>query len=98
MNMIDLANIYSLTDFQKQTKKHLRWLKKTGEPQVLTLNGHAEVVVQSARAYQELLERADLADSVRIVGRRARSSAKRDVPADKVLAEIRAKLGIEGQR
>jgi PHD/YefM family antitoxin component YafN of YafNO toxin-antitoxin module len=96
--MIDLANIFSLTEFQKQTKKHLRRLKKTGQPQVLTLNGHAEIVVQSAKAYQELLDRAELTGSVRTVGRRNASPAKRDVPAEKVLAEIRNKLGLEGPR
>ena len=96
--MIDLANIFSLTDFQKQTRKHLRRLKKTGQPQVLTLNGHAEIVVQSAKGYQELLERAELIDSARTVARRAAASARRDVPAEKVLAQIRDKLGLEGPR
>jgi PHD/YefM family antitoxin component YafN of YafNO toxin-antitoxin module len=92
--MIELTNIHSLTDFQKQTKEHLKRLKKTGKPEVLTLNGHAEVVVQSAKGYQELLDRADLADSVRILGKRSESSTRKDIPAEKVLAEIRAKLGI----
>jgi PHD/YefM family antitoxin component YafN of YafNO toxin-antitoxin module len=92
--MIELTNIHSLTDFQKQTKEHLKRLKKTGKPEVLTLNGHAEVVVQSAKGYQELLDRADLADSVRILGKRSKSSTRKDIPAEKVLAEIRAKLGI----
>jgi PHD/YefM family antitoxin component YafN of YafNO toxin-antitoxin module len=92
--MIELTNIHSLTDFQKQTKEHLRRLKKTGKPEVLTLNGHAEVVVQSAKGYQELLERADLTDSLRILRKRAASSTRKDVPAEKVLAEIRAKLGL----
>lgn len=96
--MIDLQDICTIAQFQKQTRKHMRRLKKTGKPQVLTQNGRAEVVVQSAKAYQELLERADLAESVRIVGKRASDSRRRNVPADKVLAEIRAKLGIQGRR
>ena len=91
--MIDVTNICSLTDFQKQTKKHLRRLKRTGKPEVLTLNGQAEVVVQSAQAYQELLERADLGDSVRILTKRLADNGKKDSSADKVLDEIKARLG-----
>lgn len=54
--MIDLQEIHSLTDFQRNTKEHIERLKKTGKPQVLTVNGKAEVVVQDATSYQELLE------------------------------------------
>lgn len=53
---ISLANIHSLSDFQRNAKGHLRKLRKTGRPAVLTVNGHAEVVVQSAEAYQKLLD------------------------------------------
>jgi len=96
--MIDLSNIHSLTSFQKETKKHLRRLKKTGKPEVLTLNGQAEIVVQSAKAYQELLKRADLNDSVRVIGKRVAEGTAKDIPAAKVLAGVRAKLGLEGAR
>lgn len=34
----------------------LEQLRKTGRPMVLTLNGRAEVVVQGASAYQDLLD------------------------------------------
>ena len=37
--MIDLSNIRSLSDFQRNTKAHVRRLKKTGKPEVLTING-----------------------------------------------------------
>lgn len=52
----DLANIHSLSDFQRNTKLHLRKLKKSGKPAILTVNGQAEVAVQSAAAYQQLLD------------------------------------------
>jgi PHD/YefM family antitoxin component YafN of YafNO toxin-antitoxin module len=54
--MIKPADIGSLTDFARNTKAHLRRLKRTGRPELLTVNGKAEVVVQSATAYQRLLE------------------------------------------
>ena len=40
--MIDLKEIHPLTDFQRNTKAHLKHLKKTGKPHVLTVNGRAE--------------------------------------------------------
>jgi prevent-host-death family protein len=66
---IDLAQIHSLSDFQRNTKDHLRKLKKTGKPAVLTVNGQAEVVVQSAEAYQRLLDDHELLESVRGISR-----------------------------
>ena len=66
---IDLAQIHSLSDFQRNTKDHLRKLKKTGKPAVLTVNGQAEVVVQSAEAYQRLLDDHELLESIRGISR-----------------------------
>lgn len=66
---IQLANIRSLSDFQRNTRDHLRQLKDSGEPVVLTVNGQAEVVVQSAAAYQKLLDDQELLESIRSVGR-----------------------------
>ena len=56
---IDLSSIYALSDFQRNTRDHIARLKQTGSPAVLTVNGQAEVVVQSAEAYQKLLEDHD---------------------------------------
>lgn len=56
--MIDLKDIHSLTEFQRNVKDHVHYLKETGRPEVLTINGKAELVVQDAEAYQRL---ADLA-------------------------------------
>ena len=54
--MIKTEDIGSLTGFARNTKAHLKRLKRTGRPELLTVNGKAEVVVQSASAYQRLLE------------------------------------------
>lgn len=49
-------DIGPLTDFSRNTKAHLKRLKRTGRPELLTVNGKAEVVVQNASAYQRLIE------------------------------------------
>jgi prevent-host-death family protein len=55
-DMVRPEDVGSLTDFSRNTKAHLKRLKRTGRPELLTVNGKAEVVVQSASAYQRLIE------------------------------------------
>ena len=62
--MIHLEDTYSLTEFQRHTKEHIERLKQTGRPEVLTVNGRAELVVQDAASYQKLLELLDYAEAV----------------------------------
>ena len=54
--MIRPEDIGSFTDFARNTKAHLQRLRRTGRPELLTVNGKAEVVVQNAAAYQRLIE------------------------------------------
>ena len=54
--MIALQDIRSLTDFQRNTKAHLRRLKATGRPEVLIVNGKAELIVQDAAAFADMLD------------------------------------------
>ncbi len=54
--MISVRDIRSLTDFQRHTKAHLRRLKASGRPTVLTVNGKAELIVQDATAFEEMLD------------------------------------------
>ena len=76
----------SLTDFRRNTKSHLRRLKKTGRPEVLTVNGKATLIVQNAAAY------ADMIDGIRGIQRGLDSmAAGQGEPARKVLDRIRAK-------
>lgn len=61
--MIQTQNIHSLTDFQRNTAGHIKRLKESGLPEVLTVKGRAELVVQTADAYQALLNRLELYES-----------------------------------
>ena len=53
--MIFLEDIHPLTDFQRNAKAHVAKLNKTGRPEVLTVNGKAEVVVMGRKAYEHLM-------------------------------------------
>jgi prevent-host-death family protein len=90
--MLDIANASrSLSDFKRNTSE-LERLKKTGNPLVLTVNGKAEVVVQDAAAYQELLERVETIEGIQ----RGLTDVKagRTSPAREVFNRLRRKHGI----
>ena len=55
--MLDTRNLHSLTDFLRNHKEHLTRLKETKTPEVLTVNGKAEVVMLDAEIYQEMADR-----------------------------------------
>lgn len=84
--MITIEGIRSLTEFQRNTKAHLRRLKATGRPEVLTVNGKAELIVQDARAYEEML------DAIRGIQRGLdEAKAGKGSPARTVLNRIRSR-------
>lgn len=62
---IDLNEIHPMTDFLRNAKDYARRLKESGQPAVLTVNGQAELVVQDAKSYQDLLLKVREADDVR---------------------------------
>jgi prevent-host-death family protein len=91
--MVNIPNdSRSLSDFKRKTSELLERLKKTGNPLILAINGKAEVVVQDAGAYQQLLARAQTIEGIQ----RGRSdvNAGRTTPARKVFDRLRRKHGI----
>jgi len=65
--MIDLREVRSVTEFQRNLKGYVGRLKKRKTPLVLTVNGRAEVVVQDARSYQAILDRLEEAETMAAV-------------------------------
>ncbi len=91
--MLDLAHdIRSLSDFKRKTSELLNRLKKTGHPLVLTINGRAELVVQDASAYQQLLERVETVEALQRSF--ADVNAGRSKPARDVFRRLRRKHGV----
>ena len=91
--MFNLANdIRSLSDFKRNTTELLDRIKKTGNPLVLTINGRAELIVQDAASYQELLDRVETVEALQ----RGLADAKagRTKPAREVFDRLRRKHGI----
>ncbi len=68
--MLDLTkDIRSLTEFKRNTSEFVENLKQTKHPLVLTVNGKAELVIQDAQSYQELLEAAELLETIKGIKR-----------------------------
>jgi prevent-host-death family protein len=63
--MINVSeDIHPLTDFKRNTGEFVNRMKRTRRPVVLTVNGRAELVVQDAKSYQEILERLEKLEAV----------------------------------
>ncbi|HEY1341151.1 MAG TPA: type II toxin-antitoxin system Phd/YefM family antitoxin [Bryobacteraceae bacterium] len=92
---MDLSNIRSLSEFQRNTRDFVRKLKQTGKPAVLTVNGEAEVVVQSAEAYQKLVDDHELLETIRGISRGIEQANRGEGrPMRALLEELARKRGI----
>jgi len=95
--MLNVKNIHSVTDFARNTRDHIARLQESGEPEVLTMNGSAAVVVQDAEAYQRLLDLVDYVDTVRTLRERidAYERGERGRPMRGVIETLSAEAGID---
>jgi prevent-host-death family protein len=93
--MIDLREVRSVTEFQRNIKDYIGRLKQNKTPLVLTVNGRAELVVQDAESYQLILERLERAETLAAI-RRGISDADegRMMPLADAAAKLRAKRGL----
>ena len=88
-------DIHSMTDFLRNHKVHVKRLKETRAPEVLTVNGKAEVVVQDAESYKLLLDRLHHMETLAAIQEGMASAERGELkPASQVLAEMRAKYGL----
>lgn len=97
MNSIDLQQIHPLTDFLRNHKKHIAQLKKSGAPQVLTINGKPEIVMVDAEIYQSILEKLQQIETIEAIriGLKAAENGETK-PAEQVFREMKLRYGISG--
>ncbi|MBX3318138.1 MAG: type II toxin-antitoxin system Phd/YefM family antitoxin [Phycisphaeraceae bacterium] len=65
--MTRTTDITSVTEHRKNLREHLDRLNKSDRPLYVTTNGQTEAVVLSARAYDELADRADMAETLAMI-------------------------------
>ena len=92
--MIDLREVRSVTEFQRNLKDCVGQLKEKKTPLVLTVNGRAELVVQNAESYQALLDRLERAETLAAI-RQGMEEFKRGegIPLEKAAGKLRRKHG-----
>jgi prevent-host-death family protein len=93
--MVDMREVRSVTEFQRNIKDYVGRLKEKKNPIVLTVNGKAELVVQDAVSYQEILDRLERAETVAAIRRGIKDMEEgRTIPLEQAAAELRAKHGL----
>lgn len=92
--MLDIGkDIHSLSDFKRRTSQFLSQMRESGHPMVLTINGKAELVVQDAAAYQDLLDQIDELQALEGIKRGlADVEAGRVTPVEEFEKEFRSRL------
>ncbi|MBI3209696.1 MAG: type II toxin-antitoxin system Phd/YefM family antitoxin [Candidatus Solibacter usitatus] len=92
--MIDLREVRSVTEFQRNIRDYVGRIKKKKTPLILTVNGRAELVVQDAASYQLMLERLERAESVAAIRRGVEQSARgQGIPLAKAELKLRKRHG-----
>ena len=93
MNVV--RDIQSLSIFKRDASKIIKQIKATKRPVVLTVNGVAEVVVQDAASYQELIDAREYAESVAILRERLKAydEGEKGIPMEEVFQSIAKKHG-----
>ena len=74
-----------MSDFVRNPKQHVARIKETRIPEVLTVNGRAELVLLDTETYEGLVERLHVLESissVRAIIRKAESSTPREKITD----------------
>jgi prevent-host-death family protein len=93
--MLDVREIYPLSDFQRNARQFVEQLQESHKPIVLTVNGKAAVVMQDATSYQELLDELAIARSAAVIRQGMEEAAKgNDRDAIEALEELRIKHDI----
>ena len=92
--MIDLREVRSVTEFQRNIKDYVGRLKEKKTPLVLTINGRAEIVVQDAESYQVLLDRLERAETLAAIRRGVEQMGGGEgIPLEEAEKRLRKKQG-----
>ncbi len=89
--MLDLKNsIRSLTEFKQNSSDILKYIKKTHNPAILTINGKAEAVLLDSTSYQEMVNKISLFESAgKITASLIEMENSQGVSAKKVFQDLR---------
>ena len=91
---IDTRKIHSLTDFLRNHKAHIARLKETRTPEVLTVNGRAEVVMLDTETYESMVAQLSRRQEDEIAAARAHmAQARKNAPPQEPVTEAEIERG-----
>lgn len=93
--MIRATDIHSLTDFTRNARAYIQQIKASKNPIALTVNGDAQVIVQDAESFQQMVDELDhrrFIAAMRESESAVRNGQTQDL--DQAFAEIRGDLGL----
>ncbi len=96
---MNAENTCTLTEFQNNAHAILQKLKETGQPQLLTVNAEAEMVIQDADSYRKLLAHIEHLETIEGI-QRGLDSMKQNKgrPAEEVFNDLEQLLGIQSEK
>lgn len=88
-------DIHPLSEHRAHLTEHLRQVKETGRPMVITQKGRAAGVLLSPAAYDDLIQKAQFAQDILAIRQGLKEAADgKGVDARKALHDIAAKHGL----
>ncbi len=88
-------NVYPLSDFERHTVELVKQTRENKRRLVLTVNGKAEVIVQDADSYQELLNRLAGLEAIVAIRQGLRDLEEGNVrDAREAMKDLQTKLGL----
>lgn len=86
--MLDTRQIHSMSDFVRNPKLYVARLKETRTPEVLTVNGRAELVILDTETYESMVEQLNSQREQEITAARAyMAQALKNAPPQEPLPE-----------
>ncbi len=86
--MLDTRQIHSMSDFLRNHKAHVARLKETRIPEVLTVNGRAEVVLLDTETYENMVEQLHRQQEDEVAAARAHMDlARKNAPPQEPITE-----------
>ena len=91
--MIRSEHTQSVSDFKTHYTRTLDRINETGEAEILTQNGQARAVLLSPKAFDQLVDDAQLTRDVAMIRKSHEQYQRGEArPADEVFDELRGKL------
>lgn len=98
-HIIEVAESFTLKDFQRNPAECINRLKQTRQPIELTVNGQAEVVMFDAQSFRQMLETIENTETLEAIKRGLEHIREgRTRPASEFFEEMREKYNIPAKQ